>query len=233
MLGFGATGEFAIGQVGAAAGAEVITPDKWLMALSEPVRFKNGVRASQQQFAAFPSPFPFVSFGWYAELSKPARPTRPSLNASEVPFFFFQPMPSPFVATGWFEPLAEPVRQRRGLPMSLYQFYAADPTVIPTTKVMPWFSSLSEPVRFKVGLRPSLQQFYAAPPRILPNPNLFGVLSALETKDTFLGGAVLFNRPTDAEIGVVNTTPQPAEIGISAAAPAAGVITVRISIIVG
>jgi hypothetical protein len=45
-----------------------------------------------------------------------------------------------------------------------------------------------------------------------------------------LAGAMLFNRPTDTEIGVINTTPQPAEIGLSPAAPTAGVITVQISI---
>jgi hypothetical protein len=66
VLGFGPTGQFAIGQVPTGGTAEAITPDKWFVALSEPVRFLSGLRASQQQFSAFyPTPSPFVATGWF------------------------------------------------------------------------------------------------------------------------------------------------------------------------
>lgn len=96
-----------------------------------------------------------------------------------------------------------------------------------------WLMPLSQPVRSRPGLAAARQQFLAAPPRLLPTPALFGVLNATETKDTMLAGASLWNRIADAEIGVINTTPQPAEVGLFPAATTAGVITVRISVIVG
>ena len=234
MLGFGAIGQFAIGEVGTAAGAEFIGPDKFMRALSEPVRFKKGLRAAQQQFSSLPDPFPFVSFSWFEELSKPSVLRKKALRPSQQQFFAFQPAPSPFVATGWFEALSEPVRKKPGLRPALQQFFTTDPTVIPVSKFLNgWFSPLSEPVRQKPGLKASRQQFLASPSRLLPTPTIFGVLNALETKDTMLAGALVWNRITNTEIGVINTTPQPAEIGLFPAPPTAGTITVRISIIIG
>jgi hypothetical protein len=270
MLGLGAIGQFAIGEVGVGTGggAEFIGPDKYMQRLSEPVRFKLGVKASSQQFLALHAN-PVVSFSWFETLSEPTR-RKPRSPAALSPPFFYQPAPSPFVATGWYSPLSEPVRQKkgihsnkqqfltyqanpttvtpfawfaslsdpvrqkRGLAPRLQQFFATDPTVIPTaTSLNGWFSWLSEPVRFKLALRVPLQQSYTGAPRLLPNPEIFGTLSALETKDTFLAGAMVWNRATDAEIGVINTTPQPAEISLYQTAPTAGTITVRISIIIG
>lgn len=234
MLGHGATGQFAIGEVGASAGAEFIGPDKWLQAFRDPVRFKRGLRASQQQFSSLPDPFPFVSFSWFEELSKPSVLKKNGLRSSQQQFLAFQPAPSPFVATGWFAPLSEPVRKKPGLRPTLQQFFTTDPTVIPvSTFLNGWFSPLSEPVRQKQGLKASLQQFLASPSRLLPTPTLFGVLNALETEDTMLAGVLVWNRITNTEIGVVNTTPPPAEIGLFPASQTAGTITVRISIIIG
>lgn len=226
MLGHGATGQFAIGQVSAGATAEIITSDKWFAALSEPVRFKQGLGAAQQQFIALPGPFPFVPFAWFQELSKPAVLTKPGLRPSQQQFFTFNPLPR--VSFGWFAPLSEPVRKKPGLPPALQRFFTTDTSVIPLTRLMQWFAALSEPVRFRLGLAPRLQQFLAAPTQLRPNPTITATLSAQETKDVFLAGASTFNRATSAEIGVVDTGFPAAEIGIAAPAVASVSISIRI-----
>lgn len=198
----------------------------WMEALTEPVRFKENRRALHPTTTF--NPLPVVSFGWFEELSKPRTLEKRGLKPTLQQTLAFQPRP--FVSFGWFGNLSDPVRVKPRLRTALQQFLANDTQVIPTSKLIQWFSPLSDPVRIKRGLRASLQQFLAAPSRLIPTPGISGVLNATETKDTMIAGAVLFNRPTDTEIGVVNTTPQPAEIGLSEAAPPAGVITVRISI---
>lgn len=133
MPGFGAGGELAIGEVTTATfAAEFIGPDKWMQALSEPVRTKPGLRPGAQQFLAYvPNPTTVTPFGWFAPLSTPVR-TRPRSPAALAPAFFMHPAPSPFVATGWFAPLSEPVRQRRGLRAAAQQFLAAPSRLLPT-----------------------------------------------------------------------------------------------------
>ena len=167
MLGLGATGQFAIGEVdtGVAAGAEFIGPDKYMQRLSEPVRFLPAVRASAQQFLAF-NPQPVVSFSWFAPLSEPVR-QRPRSPAALYPSFFFQPAPSPFVATGWFAPLSEPVRTKPALRAAQQPFtaYVPNPT---TVTPFAWFAPLSEPVRIKPALARALQQFFATDPSVIP-----------------------------------------------------------------
>lgn len=213
MLGFGAIGQFAIGQ-GPTATAEVITVDKWFVALSEPPRFKIGIKASAQQFAALSDPLPFVSFGWFEELSIPVVRTKPGLLAGAQQFATFHPAPSPFVATGWYQALSEPPRFRIGLKPSQQQFFTADTTVIPITKLSPWFAPLSEPPRFKVGTYPPRQQFEARPPQLRPNPNIFAVMASSETRDTFLGGARVFLRVGSAEIGIIELSFTGSQVGI-------------------
>lgn len=220
MLGHGATGQFAIGQVPGGDAAETITPDKWFMPLSEPVRQLPGVKTAAQPFFAF-NPQPFVPFAWFEALSEPARQL-PRSPATLAPFQSWQPAPSPFVATGWFMPLSEPVRKRPGLLAGEQQFFAADTTVIPTSKLIEWFMPLSEPVRFLPGLSARLQQFFAMPPQLRPNPATSGVLSALETKDVFLSGAAFFNRPTSGEVGIIEQSFTGAEIGVIEQALSAG-----------
>lgn len=190
MLGHGATGQFAIGQVSA---AETITPDKWYIALSEPPRFLPRLRPGLQQFLAF-DPQPFVPFGWFSGLSIPS------------------------------------VRTRRGLPAALQQAFAADTTVIPTSKLIEWFAPLSEPVRKLSGLLAALQQFFTAPSQLRPNPTTTAVLDALETKDVFLAGVSVFNAPASAEIGVVDTTFFAAEIGVIQTSTTGTITSVSISI---
>ncbi len=183
-----------------------------MQALSEPPRFPPGLLAGLQQ-APFPDPLPFVSFGWFEELSKPPVLTKPGLQASEQQFFTLNPLPR--VSFAWFEGLSEPVRFKPGLLAALQQFYANDPTVIPTTKLMTWFEGLSEPPRFPPGLLAALQQFLAHPPQLRPTPNITGILNALETKDTMLAGASAFNRVTAAEVGIVATMSPAAQIGVA------------------
>lgn len=128
MLGHGAIGQFAIGQVGAAT--EVVTLDKWFMALSQPSRQPIGLRPSMQQFAAF-NPQPFVPFSWFEPLSEPAR-SLPRSPAAESQFSAFHPAPSPFVATGWFMALSEPSRRPIGLNPARQQAWAGPPQLRPT-----------------------------------------------------------------------------------------------------
>jgi len=193
-------------------------------------RYREALAASGQFRDVFFA-IPFQP-SWFEALSEPVRAKRRS-PAALSPFAFWQPAPSPFVATGWYANLSEPVRIKRGLRPSLQRPFTGDTDVIPISKLINWYANLSEPVRTKSGLKAALQQFLASPSRLLPTPTSFGVLDAIETKDTFLAGAMVWNRATDAEIGVINTTPQPAEIGLYQSAPTAGTITVRISIIIG
>lgn len=213
MLGHGATGQFAIGQVATGGTAETIAPDKWYAALSEPVRKKLGLIAGVQQFVAF-APNPVVSFSWFGGLAEPIR-TIPRAVAGERQFLALYPTPSPFVATGWFAPLSEPVRQIPGLPAALRQFFTTDTTAIPVTKLIEWFAAFSEPVRVLQGLKPWHQQFLAYHPRLQPNPTITGTLSAIETKDVFLAGGISFNRSVSGEIGIVEQSGPLGEVGMA------------------
>lgn len=227
MLGLGTIGQFAIGQA-AATNAEVITIDKWYQPLSIPPRFPIGLMASQQQFAALSDPIPLVSFGWFETLSEPAVKTLPGLRASQQQFLALQPAPSPFVPTGWYVPLSEPPRFPIGLRPSQQQFTTEDTAVIPVSKISPWYVPLSEPPRFKIGLKAAQQQFLAAPPRLLPTPNITGIMNAIETGDTFLGGGRIFNRPNSAEMGISQPVSPAAEMGV--AQPSAGGLTAKMTI---
>lgn len=219
MLGFGVTGQFAIGEVGSFA--EIISVDKWFVSLSEPVRFPSRLNAAQQQFAALQDPFPFVSFSWFEPLSEPVRAV-PRSPAAMAPFHFWQPAPSPFVATGWFVPLSEPARTRPGLMPGQQQFSAADTTVIPTGRLTPWFVPLSEPARRLSGLDAARQQFLAAPSRLLPNPTITGILNAVESGDLFTGGGREWNRVISGEVGAIEQRFTGAETGVIQTLPSVG-----------
>lgn len=209
---------------------EPIVSFGWMENLSQPARIKPGLRKELQSVLAY-HPFPIIDISWFNNLSEPVRLPKRLKTGANQDFFYGTLKPDVnFSYYGW---LSEPVRKKPGLRPELQQFYTNDTDVIPISKLIQWFGNLSEPVRIKPGLKASLQQFLAAPSRLIPTPTSFGILDALETKDTFLAGAMLWNRATDAEIGVINTTPQPAEISLYQTAPSAGTITVRISIIIG
>jgi|SRR5882672_64929 len=228
MLGLGTIGQFTIGQVGTGT-AEVISPDKWFVALSEPVRFRPGLRAGLQQFAALSDPFPFVSFSWFEELSIPALRSRRGLNAGQQQFEAYSPNPTTVTPFGWFIPLTEPTRFRRGLKAGEIQFSAQDTQVIPIN-IMAWDVPLAEPVRFRRGLRAPWQQFSGAPVQLRPNPNITAILHATETKDALLASVSVFNRPNSAEIGIIDTSFPAAEIGVSPTFGGGPIASVSISI---
>jgi hypothetical protein len=213
MLGFGAIGQFAIGQ-GPSAAAEIIFADKWFVALSEPPRFPVGLKASAQQFAGLTDPFPFVTFGYFADLTIPATRTRLRLQPGQEQFAAADTAVIPVSRlTPWFTALSEPPRFKIGLKPPEQQFGAADTTVIPISKLSPWFTALSEPPRFRIGLKPPEQQFIAWPPQLRPTPTSFVVLNALETKDGFLGALMEWAQVTSGEVGVVLANTPTAEIG--------------------
>jgi hypothetical protein len=202
----------------------------WFDNLSDPVRGqKLGLRAHEQQVLTL-NPLPFVSFGWFEEMSKPRTLEQRGIRSELQQAFAFEP--NPVVSFGWFDNLSDPVRIKPGLKAALQRPFTTDTDVIPTARLLQWYANFSEPVRIKPGLKASLQQFLAAPSRLIPTPTSFGILDAIETKDTMLAGTMVWNRATDTEIGVINTTPQPAEIAVYPSPQAAGTITVRISIVI-
>ena len=217
MLGFGATGQFAIGQVGTTGtAAENITPDKWYQELSMPPRQRLGLRPGAQQFAALPDPLPFVSFSWFQELTLPSVRTRTGLRPGAQQFVAADMAVIPVSRmVPWFVPLSEPVRTRTGLRPAAQQFAAADTTVIPIGRMTPWFVPLAEPVRKRPGLDAARQQFLAAPSQLRPNPTVSGIWASLETKDTFLAGAQAWNRINSAEMGIIVNNAPLAEMGVS------------------
>lgn len=201
MLGFGAIGQFAIGQVDTTAQAEVITPDKWFNWLSEPVRFKKGLRSSYQQTLAF-NPQPFVSFGWFGNLTLPVR-QRPRNPAALYPTF--QPGFKPEVAYSWRANLSEPVRFKKGLRAPYHPPFVFPPGILPnpTGFIQGWYTPYSEPKRFKRGLGGHYQQFLAYHPRMLPTPNVTAIMAALETNSDialFAIHVVSSNEPDTAAV---------------------------------
>jgi hypothetical protein len=222
MLGFGAIGEFAIGQVGFAT-AETITVDKWFVPLSEPPRFRLGAKAAAQQVNAFPDPFPFVSFGWFEELSIPAVRVRPGVLASARQFGAGDTAVIPVSRmTPWFVPLSEPARKLPGLEAQRQQAFAGDTSVIPVSRMMPWFTPLSEPPRKPVGVYPPRQQFETRPPQLRPAPGVSARMATIDTKDLFLGGARVFLRVDNAEIGIIELAFTGSQIGIVEMAASTG-----------
>lgn len=134
MLGFGAIGQFAIGQ-GPNVTAETVTVDKWYTALSIPPRFPIGLKASQQQFASLPDPFPFITIGWYTPLSTPSRvpiglkPSQQQFRAQDTAVIPVSQM-SP-----WFTPLSMPPRFPIGLKPPQQQFEARPPRLLPNPNI--------------------------------------------------------------------------------------------------
>jgi|SRR5882724_368531 len=199
MPGFGAIGEFAIGQVGVQT-AEFIGPDKWLVAFSEPVRFKRGLSPIQQQTFAF-QPTPIINIGWFEPLSEPVR-YKKGLGSRYQQFAALTNL-RPFVSFGWFEPLSEPVRFKRRLPEGMQQFMVTD--LLPLI-LMNWFSPLSEPVRIKRGLRKELQTTLARG-EFIPT-SYTAQLIAIETRDFFLGVLYQFNIPVSAYVDIIENDPR-------------------------
>ncbi len=227
MLGFGALGEFPLG--GGPYGFVAPTNMTWFSPLSEPRRFKRAPRAAvslNNQSFAF-NPLPVVSFSWFEPISEPVRRKKLGLPRHQQQSITLHP--DPVVSFSWFNELSKPATlAKRGLRSSLQQFTTKDTEVIPVSRLIGWYSSLSEPRRFKRGLRASLQQFLAAPSRLIPTPGVTGILDAIETKDTFLAGVSIFNRPVDGEIGV-QVLERVGELSVSQPAAVSARMSIRIA----
>lgn len=115
---------------------ETITVDKWFAHWREPVRFKGvfpGVPTSAQ-LAGFPSPQPFVSFGWFDKLNEPIVKQKIGLRAGSQPFQTGSPQP--FVSFSWFRPQTELAPfPKKGLAARLQQVLAAPPRLLPTPTI--------------------------------------------------------------------------------------------------
>src|SRR5882762_3018172 len=107
MLGLGTIGQFTIGQV-VTQTAEIISADKWFVSLSEPKRFRAGLRTGSQQTIAFQHPF--VSFSWMEGLSEPKR-FKPRLIEGRQQFLVSALIPT--ILVDWFSWFSEPVRLKR------------------------------------------------------------------------------------------------------------------------
>lgn len=199
MLGHGATGQFAIGEFGTAV-TEVITPDKWYVALSEPVRFKKGLASRHQVFTAF-HPTPIINISWFNQLSEPVR-LKKGLRAQYHQYLTNQNI-NPLVSFGWFGAMSEPVRKKRRLIEGIQAFNIID--LLPTI-LLDWFAALSEPKRFKRGLRPDEQPFLAFNPFI---PISYTArLDAIEQGDFFIGVLSQFNIPLTAYVDIITNDPR-------------------------
>ena len=179
MLGHGAIGQFAIGQVGA-GNPELISADKWFVSLSIPVRtLPRSPAALSPDYFFDPAPSPFVAYGWRQWLSEPVRlkpGIRVELQSFETQSADFLPHPQNFLE-GWFNWFSEPQRFKPLLIPADHPppFYEPYPPIFQTTD---WYNWLSEPVRLKRGLSVTLQQTLAYHPRVIPTPNVTGIMNA-------------------------------------------------------
>lgn len=115
---------------------ENITVDKWFASWREPVRFKGVFRGmpTGEQAAGFPSPQPFVSFGWFDKLNEPIVKQKAGLRTGSQSFHTGSPLP--FVSFSWFRPQTElPPKPKIGLAARFQQFLAAPPRLLPTPTI--------------------------------------------------------------------------------------------------
>lgn len=115
---------------------EAIFVDKWINQWREPVRFKGVFRGmpTGEQPAAFPSPQPFVSFGWFDKLNEPIVKQKVGLRAGSQRFHTGSPLP--FVSFSWFRPQTElPPKPKIGLAARFQQFLAQPPRLLPTPTI--------------------------------------------------------------------------------------------------
>ncbi len=122
---------------------EAIFVDKWINHWREPLRFKGIFRGmpTGEQCAPFPSPQPFVSFGWFDKLNEPiVKSKRRLVTSAQVAGF---PSLQPFVSFGWFRPQTElPPLGKIGLRASLQQVLAAPPRLLPTPTITGTLSAI-------------------------------------------------------------------------------------------
>lgn len=137
MLGFGALGEFALGE-GPSPSATI--PGGLT---NTPPQGRPGV-APHLHSAFFYQPFtPNIQIGWFMGLDQPylvPKRLQPAYN----PEFFFHP--HPIIDISWFEALSEPQRFPPRLLTAAEPYYSAEPE--PEGDELAFFQPLSEPKRF-------------------------------------------------------------------------------------
>ena len=168
MLGFGALGQFALGEVDEGV-TETVQYGKWKVEFSEPRRFPRGLGPQYHQTQAFQiNEFPetVTESRWHQPFSEPqhlkAKAQRPELRTvlHQTSAFVDWNIGADKEAT-WHQPFSEPKRfPRRTLP-GANQFFAFQPTPIIDIS---WQVPFSEPRRFPRGLAAYEHQSYAAEP---------------------------------------------------------------------
>ena len=195
-------------------GYEQPTVDRYLTALSEPIRlnYKQSILTAAQQFTAFQldnaqQPEEVTESRWHQPWSEPYNKATLTIRfGSYLQQSFIGDTANtllPITNPVWFAPLSEPVRLKIGLGAWLQQF---DPKQFPeiplANQLIQWFSNLSEPVRQKIGFRAWLQHYWEGPPRLLPTPNVTAVVNAFESNtDTALFGVYVYTSTTPAASG--------------------------------
>ena len=162
MLGFGAVGQFAVGDVGG-------QPSFLSQPLSEPRNPTNFRKAAIALIASglfapvVPSPAP-VQFpsGW----------SQPPAQIRQVQYQAYAGVVAlegeRVYADKWFNPLSEPVRLKLGLRAGLQRYLVA-PNANPIVSFS-WYENLSDPVRIKRWLAVANQQFFTTSPFSLTQP---------------------------------------------------------------
>ncbi len=115
---------------------EAIFVDKWINHWREPLRFKGIFRGMPvgEQRAPFPSPQPFVPFGWFDKLGEPIVKQKAGLRTGSQRFQTGSPFP--FVSFSWFRPQTElPPKPKIGLATRYQQFLAQPPRLLPTPTI--------------------------------------------------------------------------------------------------
>lgn len=156
---------------------EIITVDKWIYRLNEPVRLRIDPRRA-------------------IALAAPAA-IGPVLNPETQLIQGFE--------SRWHYPWSEPKRFKRGLGAWLQPFTTPQTPVFPTgiVRTMNWFAPLNEPVRLKIGLMAALQRFFqTSQEQILADITL--VLSATETNaDSAFFGVTVYNQAAPVVLPVL------------------------------
>lgn len=143
---------------------------------------------------------------WYAAWREPVR-QKVSLHADlqqALAFVKAAPFPEAVFESKWHQPWSEPVR--RLPPLRTASETAMVPFTLPYAIVsFGWYTPQTElPPRQKPGLGSQYQQAFTTDSNpVLHVADITGILSALETKDIFLGGGFLFAAPFRVLTGVI------------------------------
>lgn len=139
MLGLGAIGQFAIGEIGTEASIA------WLRPLGDIGRRRPSVAARSQFLAYQADPLTVTPFGWYAPLSEP---NKARLTIRERQSVAYQANPLTVTPFAWFAWLSQPTPPRRIVPQ---QSYAGPAQLRPTPTSFAVLNALETPDVFLGG----------------------------------------------------------------------------------